>query len=136
MRHLKPLLLFAGLILAVFLWPRHATLPTPQGGAIAATSMTSAADSLPAFLPAEARVTLERITTGGPWPYRQDGAVFGNYEKLLPIKPRGYYHEYTVDTPGASNRGARRIVTGGAPPKIYYYTDDHYRSFRRFEVPR
>jgi len=62
--------------------------------------------------------------------------VFGNYEGLLPKEPRGYYHEYTVETPGARNRGARRIVTGGTPPEVWYYTDDHYRSFRRFEVAR
>ncbi|MGB6142711.1 MAG: ribonuclease domain-containing protein, partial [Rhodanobacter sp.] len=53
-----------------------------------------------------------------------------------PKEPRGYYHEYTVETPGARNRGARRIVTGGTPPEVWYYTDDHYRSFRRFEVAR
>jgi len=60
--------------------------------------------------------------------------VFGNYEHLLPAQLRGYYHEYTVPTPGADNRGARRIITGGTPPQIYYYTDDHYRSFRSFKV--
>ena len=58
--------------------------------------------------------------------------MFGNYEHLLPAQPRGYYREYTVPMPGARNRGARRIITGGAPPAVYYYTDDHYRSFRRF----
>lgn len=62
--------------------------------------------------------------------------TFGNYEGLLPKQPRGYYREYTVETPGASTRGARRIITGGNPPVVYYYTDDHYRSFRRFEVNR
>ena len=60
--------------------------------------------------------------------------MFGNYEGLLPQQPRGYYHEYTVETPGARTRGARRIITGGTPPVAYYYTDDHYRSFRRFDV--
>ncbi len=62
--------------------------------------------------------------------------MFGNYEGLLPRQPRGYYHEYTVETPGADTRGTRRIITGGTPPAIYYYTDDHYRSFRRFGLNR
>lgn len=62
--------------------------------------------------------------------------MFGNYEGLLPAQPRGYYHEYTVETPGARTRGARRVITGGNPPAVYYYTDDHYRSFRRIEGAR
>lgn len=84
-------------------------------------------------LPAEAAETLRRIRAGGPYPYSQDGTVFFNREGLLPTKPRGYYREFTVDTPGLSHRGARRIVTGGDPPEVWYYTDDHYASFRRFE---
>ena len=80
-------------------------------------------------LPAEARQTLERIKAGGPFAYPQDGRVFSNRELLLPAKSRGYYREYTVRTPGARDRGARRIVAGSAGE--YYYTDDHYRSFRR-----
>jgi guanyl-specific ribonuclease Sa len=91
---------------------------------------------LPAFLPAEADATLQLIARGGPFPHRQDGGVFGNREGLLPDRPRGYYHEYTVETPGARDRGARRIITGGNPPLAYYYTDDHYRSFRRFRMDR
>lgn len=79
-------------------------------------------------LPPEARDTLDLIDRGGPFPYRQDGTVFGNFEKLLPAKPRGYYHEYTVRTPGARDRGARRIVTGQGGET--YYTEDHYQSFR------
>jgi guanyl-specific ribonuclease Sa len=89
-----------------------------------------------AALPREARETLALIQAGGPFPYRKDGSVFGNREKRLPLKPRGYYREYTVTTPGARDRGARRIVTGGQPPEVYYYTDDHYRSFRRVEIER
>lgn len=100
-----------------------------------ATASPQGAAELPAFLPAEARHTLALIASGGPFPHRQDGTVFGNYEHLLPGEPRGYYHEYTVDTPGADTRGARRIITGGNPPVVYYYTDDHYRSFRRFTLP-
>ncbi len=82
-------------------------------------------------LPPEAIATLRLIEAGGPFPYRKDGSIFHNRERLLPDKPRGYYREYTVPTPGARNRGARRLVTGGDPPEVIYYTEDHYRSFRR-----
>jgi ribonuclease T1 len=82
-----------------------------------------------ARLPQEARKTLELIRQNGPYPYRQDGRVFGNREQRLPSKSRGYYREYTVPTPGAHDRGARRIVAGRDGE--YYYTDDHYGSFRR-----
>jgi len=97
---------------------------------------TTAADSSAvalAELPKEARAVDAAIRKGGPFRYERDGVVFGNFEKLLPVKPRGYYHEYTVPTPGAKNRGARRIVCGGAKtaPEACYYTDDHYQSFRR-----
>lgn len=90
----------------------------------------------PQGLPPEAIETLTLILSDGPFPHRQDGTVFQNRERLLPDQPRGYYREYTVRTPGASNRGARRIVTGGDPPEVFYYTRDHYRSFTRFEPPR
>ncbi|MFF8728679.1 ribonuclease domain-containing protein [Streptomyces sp. NPDC015171] len=79
-------------------------------------------------LPAEARGTLGLIDRGGPFPYSKDGAVFGNFEGHLPEHRRGYYHEYTVRTPGSADRGARRIVTGQGGE--IYYTDDHYESFR------
>lgn len=106
-------------------------------------------------LPPEAHATLINIGRGGPFPYERDGLVFGNYEKRLPEKERGYYREYTVVTPGLTHRGARRIVAGGCPgsprgmreqtrrdaaggrllapcsPEALYYTDDHYQSFRR-----
>lgn len=88
----------------------------------------------PAFLPPEAHDVLERIARGGPFEYRQDGGVFQNRERRLPAQPRGYYREYTVETPGSSDRGARRIITGGEPPREYWYTNDHYRSFQPFEV--
>jgi len=84
-------------------------------------------------LPQEVLATLERIQRGGPFPYRKDGTVFQNREQHLPRQARGYYREYTVPTPGARDRGARRIVTGGNPPEVFYYTADHYRSFRRIE---
>ncbi len=84
-------------------------------------------------LPPEANKTVELIESGGPFPYpRNDGVVFGNYEGRLPKHERGYYHEYTVPTPGSKHRGKRRIVTGGAPltdPPEFYYTGDHYESF-------
>lgn len=87
-----------------------------------------------AELPRQAQDTLRLIAQGGPFPYKRDGVVFNNYEKRLPQKARGFYREYTVPTPGAKNRGARRIVCGGAQPwpaATCYYTADHYRSFRR-----
>lgn len=101
-----------------------------------------------AELPPEARTTLQLINRGGPFPYPRDGVVFGNYERQLPQQPRGYYHEYTVKTPGSHNRGARRIVCGIVPARgrpmsssllrsdplalpECYFSDDHYRTFRR-----
>jgi ribonuclease T1 len=86
-----------------------------------------------AELPREARDTYALIRRGGPFPHERDGIAFGNREGLLPAKPRGYYREYTVRTPGLSHRGARRIVCGGSrtAPEACYYTSDHYRSFRR-----
>jgi ribonuclease T1 len=80
-------------------------------------------------LPPEARATLALIRKRGPYPYERDGVVFGNFERRLPIRERGYYQEYTVPTPGVSHRGARRIVVGRQGE--LYYTADHYRSFRR-----
>lgn len=84
-------------------------------------------------LPVEAQKTLQLIKQGGPFAYAKDGVVFGNYEKQLPRQARGYYREYTVKTPGARNRGARRIIAGGDPVSSgeYYYTDNHYVTFRR-----
>jgi ribonuclease T1 len=79
-------------------------------------------------LPPEARDTLRLIEQGGPFPYSKDGAVFYNREGHLPQKPKGYYHEYTVKTPGADDRGARRIVAGDGGE--FYYTEDHYRTFK------
>jgi ribonuclease T1 len=84
-------------------------------------------------LPPEARETLALIKAGGPFPYARDGAVFGNREGLLPRRSRGYYREYTVRTPGARDRGARRIVAGHDGE--LYYSDDHYRTFRRIIQP-
>lgn len=94
-------------------------------------------DALPeiavADLPKEGREVLALIHDGGPFRHDRDGVVFGNYEHLLPAQRRGYYHEYTVRTPGAKNRGARRIICGGPvkAPEACFYTSDHYRSFSR-----
>ncbi|MDA8444098.1 ribonuclease domain-containing protein [Paracidovorax valerianellae] len=86
-----------------------------------------------AELPPQGRATYGLIREGGPFPYDKDGSVFGNRERILPLEKRGYYREYTVRTPGAKNRGARRIVCGGVPrvPDACYYTGDHYASFRK-----
>lgn len=118
------------LLLSVF-----AALPAPVQGQERLGAIPVSA------LPAEARETLALIRKGGPFPYRKDGAVFGNFEKRLPSQPRGYYREYTVPTPGLRNRGARRIIAGRNATQgaralhhaEYYYTEDHYRSFLRIQ---
>lgn len=97
--------------------------------AVAALAFAFSHEIPVAKLPPEARETLALVKAGGPFPYPRDGAVFGNREGLLPKRERGYYREYTVRTPGAKDRGARRIVAGRGGE--YYYTADHYRSFRR-----
>ena len=85
-------------------------------------------------LPREGRETLRLIHRGGPFPYDRDGITFQNRERILPAQPRGYYAEYTVPTPGESDRGARRLVAGDDGD--VYFTDDHYRSFRQVEEDR
>ncbi len=108
-------------------------MPTGAVAREAPALETIAADALPP----EARQTLTLIKRGGPFPYRKDGVAFMNRERRLPAQPRGYYTEYTVRTPRSDDRGARRIVAGrggtGDPATSgeYYYTDDHYRTFRR-----
>jgi ribonuclease T1 len=97
--------------------------PPPAPGAVALQA-----------LPVEAQQTYRLILAGGPFPHPQDGAVFGNRERRLPPRERGWYREYTVATPGARDRAARRIVCGGQPPtqpQACYYTADHYASFQR-----
>ncbi|MFZ6648427.1 ribonuclease [Undibacterium sp. TJN25] len=110
----------AMLVLSVSVFAREA----PASGTVAVTD-----------LPREAQVTLAAIKQGGPFAYDKDGVVFGNYESRLPRQKRGYYHEYTVKTPRARNRGARRIIAGGEPRTSgeYYYTDDHYETFRKIK---
>lgn len=110
--------------------PRATTTPTRQP---AARPTPTPEGNLPtiafARLPQEAQETIRLIDTDGPFPYDRDGIVFGNRERLLPIKAEGYYHEYTVITPGSSDRGERRIISGESGE--LYYTDDHYESFKR-----
>jgi ribonuclease T1 len=103
------------------------------GGAVLARTSGLLPDIVVGDLPPEARDVNALIRKGGPFHYDRDGIVFGNREKILPAEPRGYYHEYTVRTPGESSRGARRIICGGPPrqPDACWYTADHYRSFRR-----
>lgn len=119
----------------------------PAAAAIAAPSSAAPAEHEPglsehragqetvaiAQLPRQAVTTLRQIQDGGPFPFEKDGIVFGNRERLLPPHPRGFYHEYTVPTPRARDRGARRIVCGGPREQIgnCYYSDDHYASFKR-----
>ena len=106
-----------------------ATDPVQARGPITARDSVALAE-----LPLEAQQTEKLIRAGGPFPYSKDGVTFGNRERMLPRRERGFYREYTVPTPGSRNRGARRIVCGGAPPvkpEVCYYTEDHYASFRR-----
>ncbi|WP_079417979.1 ribonuclease domain-containing protein [Thiomonas intermedia] len=109
-------------------WPSAQARETPHQAAASAIPVIAVAD-----LPVQARDLLKRIEQGGPFEGYKDGVIFGNYERLLPSNRRGFYREYTVPTPGAHNRGARRIVCGGAKhhPEVCYYTHDHYASFRR-----
>lgn len=102
--------------------------PQSQATATAAPADQSSQTSAEASLPAEAQATIAAIDAGGPFRYDRDGSVFQNREGRLPAHERGYWREYTVDTPGSSDRGARRLVEGSAGEM--YYTDDHYGSFR------
>lgn len=101
------------------------------GGSVTATATaatTSVGSICYSALPSQAHDTLDLIEEGGPFPYSQDGVVFQNREGVLPSQGTGYYHEYTVITPGSSTRGARRIVTGEESQEDYY-TADHYETF-------
>ena len=129
LRWLGQLLLVVAVAFGASACAREEPLPTGRAAPTADVALEA--------LPSEAVQTLARIRQGGPFPYRKDGSVFGNREGLLPKQRRGYYTEYTVPTPGSRDRGARRIIAGkgatGDPATSgeYYYTDDHYRSFRR-----
>jgi ribonuclease T1 len=107
--------------------PSQSTLPP------ATTTLVDPVSGLPwvalSDLPAEAFDTVALIASDGPFPFSQDGIVFQNREGILPAQPSGYYHEYTVQTPGSDDRGAQRIVAGRAGE--LYYTHDHYSTFER-----
>ncbi|MDX2921606.1 MULTISPECIES: ribonuclease domain-containing protein [Streptomyces] len=122
---LLSLLLAAGPVTA-----QAATPATASPTAYSATAFRAAAVGSICYsaLPSQAHDTLDLVEQGGPFPYEQDGTVFQNREGLLPDRSTGYYHEYTVITPGSDNRGARRIVTGEQNEEDYY-TADHYTSF-------
>ena len=112
------------------------TTPTTATRASATPPPTDGGDGLAsvrlADLPPQARQTVALIDAGGPFPYAKDGATFNNFEGVLPSRPRGYYREYTVKTPGERDRGARRIVTGDRDRELFY-TDDHYETFARVQ---
>jgi ribonuclease T1 len=122
MRHTLRLLTVIAFAACAFA-PAALARSTPDGLRVVALSS----------LPEEARAVHALILKGGPFRYDRDGVVFANREHLLPAKPRGYYHEYTVPSPGMKSRGARRIICGGAEtvPDACYYSDDHYQSFKR-----
>lgn len=134
----RTVLALAGALLAALaVWAAPGSdTSSPSGEAPASQGAPSRTDGPPAFLPAEATTVLTQIQRGGPFDHPQDGGVFQNRERLLPEQPRGYYREYTVEAPGSADRGARRIITGGDPPRDYFYTADHYRSFRAFTIGR
>lgn len=112
--------------------PTSTTRPSPTTSPRAGCTSPREADTVDigdiGDLPTEALDTLALIVSGGPYPYRQDDGVFSNRERILPKQPKGYYHEYTVVTPGSDDRGARRIIAGECGER--WYTDDHYDSFR------
>lgn len=129
-------------------FPPHLTRIGAAGALLSAlvvggTASANAADTYPysaasigsvcyGELPSQAHTTLDLIDQGGPYPHDQDGTVFDNRESVLPEQSTGYYHEYTVETPGSPTRGAKRIVTG-EETKEDYYTADHYATFDRVD---
>jgi len=145
-RPLLALLLLAILLAGGYLVSALRSDDSPRGsGPVGTASVGARPDASPSRgadglatvrssdLPVQAQQVLRLIDAGGPFPYPQDGTVFGNVERLLPAHPRGWYHEYTVPTPGSPDRGARRIVAG--QDGVRYYTADHYESFARIEDP-
>lgn len=110
---------------------------TPQAQAKGPADGATSSNIALADLPKQGRETYALILAGGPFAYDKDGTVFGNREKQLPAQKRGFYREYTVKTPYARNRGAKRIVCGGSQPvkpEVCYYTEDHYASFKRIAL--
>jgi ribonuclease T1 len=129
-------------LISALLWWAPATQAFTRTPAPSATSATVAA--MPGIvplsqLPSQGQEVYRRVLSGGPFLYSKDGMVFGNRERQLPRKTRGYYHEYTVPTPGSRDRGARRIVCGGEivqSPETCFYTQDHYQSFQKIDPKR
>ena len=145
MRRVRWLMLVFLSLIALLAWFKAGTASVvtqayDERPAVSATAPSRNESTRPAAiatgLPPEVAQTRALIEAGGPFPFDRDGIEFRNYEGRLPPRARGWYREYTVPTPGLSHRGPRRIVTGGDPPSEYWYTDDHYASFRRFEVAR
>ena len=116
--------------------PRTTTSTATTRGSASTPAVADGGDGLAsvrlADLPVQARQTVALIDAGGPFPYAKDGATFNNFEGVLPSRPRGYYREYTVKTPGERDRGARRIVTGDRDRELFY-TADHYETFARVQ---
>jgi ribonuclease T1 len=113
--------------------PASRTAPPPAAPQDSPPAET-AEGTLQAIPPAERAAvarTLALIRQGGPFPYDRDGVTFQNREGHLPRRPSGYYREYTVPTPGAKTRGARRVVQGRDGDT--WYTADHYRTFVRID---
>ncbi|MGD9955755.1 MAG: ribonuclease domain-containing protein [Candidatus Nanopelagicales bacterium] len=105
------------------------TAPSLDPNGLAPASATTDLPTMAvAELPPEGVETLQLIKDGGPFPYSKDGSTFQNREGILPSRPKGFYQEFTVETPGSDDRGARRIIAGGDGSR--FYTDDHYASFR------
>lgn len=115
---------------AIFLGTACAVAP-PMASARGAEPPAGLSTIALSELPPQGQMTHGLIRAGGPFPYAKDGSVFGNRERILPSRKRGYYREYTVKTPRSQDRGAQRIVCGGQPrtPDACYYTRDHYASF-------
>jgi ribonuclease T1 len=124
-RGVLKLVLTYSMLFSALAWNGAQAKETPESLALATVALSN--------LPAQGYETYQLIRQGGPFPYEKDGAIFGNRERLLPSHKRGYYREYTVKTPGSSNRGAKRIVCGGAAtaPDVCYFTVDHYASYRK-----
>lgn len=115
------------IVMAVILFRQY------DGGEESSLAPLPSASAVSGDLPPEGLDTIALIRDDGPFPYRQDGTVFQNRERRLPVRERGYWREYTVPTPGEFDRGARRIVHGRGDE--FYYTDDHYASFTLLDVP-
>jgi ribonuclease T1 len=122
-----------GLVLAAMLWLPQTSYGSSQGSSQLTRPAHGEQGGIQVIsvdkLPTEARDTLRAIKQGGPFAFQRDGVVFNNFERDLPEHQRGYYHEYTVITPGMNNRGIRRIITGENGE--YYYTADHYQTFKQ-----